>query len=141
MYQTVLIAGAGGSIGAEILRQIIKKKCSKNIIINDLSEFALFQCIEEVKTFSEYVESGIRIVPVLGDIGNTDVRKVITDNFVCIDAIYHAAAYKHVGLSMTNPVVYYKNNINSTKGVLELAIKFNAAIVFLFYYKYKADTD
>ena len=131
MYQTVLIAGAGGSIGAEILRQIIKKKSSKNIIINDLSEYALFQCMEEVKTFSEYFESDIRIVPVLGDIGNADVRKVITDNFSYIDAIYHAAAYKHVGLSMTNPLVYYKNNINSTKGVLELAIKFKAAIVHI----------
>ena len=53
MYQTVLITGAGGSIGSELLRQVIKKKVTKNIIINDLSEYALFQCIQDVNSFEE----------------------------------------------------------------------------------------
>jgi len=131
MYQTVLITGAGGSIGSELLRQVIKKKVTKNIIINDLSEYALFQCIQDVNSFEEYVEGDIIITPVLGDISHSSVRQVVSEAFGQIDMIYHAAAYKHVGLSMKNPAIYYKNNINSTKGVLELAKNFKAAVVHI----------
>ena len=131
MNKTVLVSGAGGSIGSEIVRQIRSDKTISKLIINDISELSLFttfnNAIENLSKFNKDLE----VIPVLGDIGLDSTIQLINKSFSRINNIYHAAAYKHVGLSMTNPLIYYKNNINATDGVIKIAKETDAQIVHI----------
>ncbi len=131
MSTTVLITGAGGSIGSELARQISYDKSITTLIINDISEDALFQCWDNLKISLKYRGASIKLVPILGNIACDDVKIQIFQNFRKIDFIYHAAAYKHVGLSMLCPQVYYKNNIRSTAAVISICQNYNAQVVHI----------
>jgi UDP-N-acetylglucosamine 4,6-dehydratase len=110
----VLVTGAGGSIGSEICRQILRGKPAR-LILFDHSEYSLFsieqQLIELLEETPE--ESRPAIVPVIGSMLNADlVRTTIALHEV--DTIYHAAAYKHVPLLETNEIVGVENNVMGT---------------------------
>ena len=104
MNREFLVSGAGGSIGSEIVRQIIK--CNpKKIILLDISEFNLFKIFEEIKILIKKSEYHSEIIPYLADIKDSNhVSQILSKHQ--IDTIYHAAAYKHV------PLVQETHNIS-----------------------------
>ncbi|MDX2470465.1 MAG: nucleoside-diphosphate sugar epimerase/dehydratase [SAR324 cluster bacterium] len=102
---TVLITGAGGSIGSELCRQIALLK-PKKLVLLEQSEFSLYQIqIEISERFPK-----LPLVEAMGDMGDQEfVAEKIRDHQV--DTIFHAAAYKHVPLVETNPKSGIKNNV------------------------------
>lgn len=131
MNKTVLVSGAGGSIGSELIRQICNDITISKLVINDISESALFiawnNCIEKLSNLN----SNLEIIPILGDIGLDSTVNTIYKSAPTLNCIYHSAAYKHVGLSMLNPQIYYNNNINATNGIINLAKETRAHIVHI----------
>jgi len=105
--KVVLITGAGGSIGSELARQIIKLKPRK-IILFEISEPALYQIDQELKN---YKISNVEVFPILGSIVHKQKFQNICEYFQ-VQTIYHAAAYKHV------PLVEY----NQAEGVINNSI-------------------
>ncbi|WP_376877201.1 polysaccharide biosynthesis protein [Albirhodobacter sp. R86504] len=107
---SVLITGAGGSIGQELCRQILRCRPRK-LVLFDLSELALYNIHSEIVVLAQ--EAGIELVAVLGSI--TDevlVEQVLAGH--SIDAVLHAAAYKHVPIVETNIRVGLANNALGT---------------------------
>ncbi|MDQ3181445.1 MAG: polysaccharide biosynthesis protein, partial [Acidobacteriota bacterium] len=118
--KTVMVTGAGGSIGAELVRQITEF-APKILLLVERTEFALFQIERELaKDFPE-----TRILPLLADIGDAPRMREIFSEYQP-QVIFHAAAHKHVSLMETNPTEAIKNNIFATKLVGELAGEFGA---------------
>ncbi|MEL6241599.1 MAG: nucleoside-diphosphate sugar epimerase/dehydratase [Pseudomonadota bacterium] len=108
--KTVLISGAGGSIGSELCRQVIRSR-PKKLVLFELSELALYNINTEILQAAEGGE--ISVVPILGSVTDAQqVRKVLADHDV--DVILHAAAYKHVPLVESNPLAGMANNVLGT---------------------------
>lgn len=101
--KSVLISGAGGSIGSELVRQVAQGKPRK-IVLFELSEFNLFSIQGELTSYLISSEIDSEVVPILGDIKDENRLKNILEMHQ-INIIYHAAAYKHV------PIVEHKENI------------------------------
>ncbi|MCL6678044.1 polysaccharide biosynthesis protein [Sphingomonas sp. RG327] len=118
---SILITGAGGSIGSEICRQVFGESPSK-VVLLDHSEFALYQIHDELLEMSEALPPKERpeLVAVVGSMLNEKfVRQIIDDHSV--DTLYHAAAYKHVPLLEDNEVVGVENNVFGTLSVVRAA--------------------
>ncbi|MGC2234680.1 MAG: nucleoside-diphosphate sugar epimerase/dehydratase [Pyrinomonadaceae bacterium] len=113
--KTVMVTGAGGSIGSELVRQITEFR-PKLLLLVERTEFVLFQIERElVKNFP-----ATKFVPLLADIGDEPrIREILAEYKP--DVIFHAAAHKHVPLMETNPTEAIKNNIFATKCIGELA--------------------
>ena len=111
--KVVLITGAGGSIGSEIVRQCIIFKASKLILL-DHSEFNLYQIEQEV--------SGVNIIPIMQSVVSLDDLDKTFDIYKP-DIVIHAAAYKHVPLVEANISEAIRNNIIGTKNVIDISIK------------------
>ena len=118
--KVVIVTGAGGSIGSEICRQIIKLK-PKKIVLYEMSELALFSIEKEL---SSYSSSQIEIYPVLGSVNNEDRLKNIFKHFK-VDTVYHAAAYKHVPMVEFNNTEGVNNNVFGTLSCAQAAIDSN----------------
>jgi len=117
--KVVMVTGAGGSIGSEISRQIIKLNPKKLILI-ELSEFALYKISEDLKI----IDKSIKIIPLLINIQNKSKIEEILKTFN-IDTIYHAAAYKHVPLVEENICESVKNNVVGTFILAQAVLKYN----------------
>ncbi|MDZ4297742.1 MAG: nucleoside-diphosphate sugar epimerase/dehydratase [Moraxellaceae bacterium] len=106
--KSVLVTGAGGSIGSELCRQILGVR-PKRLVLIEQSEFALYQINNELRQRFPYIE----ILPILGSVmdGNRMLRLLKRHN---IDTVYHAAAYKHVPLVEANPFEGVRNNAIGT---------------------------
>ncbi len=115
----VLVTGAGGSIGSELARQISSYNPSLLLIL-EIGETPLFEIHEELK--SHY--PGLPVVAVFGDIQD---RKFIDDLFHKYSpyCVFHAAAFKHVGLMQEHPVSAIQNNIFGTKNLVDAAAKYD----------------
>ena len=114
--KVVMVTGAGGSIGSELCRQIIKNQ-PKCLILFEVTEFALYQIDKELRLNTE-----IEIVPILGSVlEQTKLERVIQQYQV--QTVYHAAAYKHVPLVECNPIAGLKNNAVGTAFSLNAAVK------------------
>ena len=101
--KTFFVSGAGGSIGAEITRQLLL--CNpKKIILFELSEYNLFAIERECLAIISSKNLDTLIIPILGDIRDKENLQYIFKKFH-IDCVYHAAAYKHV------PLVEYESNL------------------------------
>ena len=116
----ILITGAGGSIGAELSRQI-KELQPSLIVLLDNSEYNLYTIHHELT-----ITNGVNVVPVLSTVTNyNQVHNVIKK--YKIDTIYHAAAYKHVPMVELNVVSGVYNNVigtfNVAKSAKELGVK------------------
>jgi FlaA1/EpsC-like NDP-sugar epimerase len=123
--KTVLISGAAGSIGSEIVRQVLKFSPFK-IIILDQAESPLHSLCLEVASYSDK----IRIVPVLADVKDYEAMKSVFAAYKP-DFVYHAAAYKHVPLMEENPAQAIFTNVLGTKNMANLSKEF-AAEKFVF---------
>ncbi len=117
--KVVMVTGAGGSIGSEISRQIIKLNPKKLIII-ELSEFVLYRITEDLKN----INKSVKIIPLLINIQNQSKIEHLFKTFN-IDTVYHAAAYKHVPLVEENITESVKNNVLGTFVLAEAALKYN----------------
>ena len=116
--KTVLVTGAGGSIGSELCRQIIHWKPGKLILL-DVSEFAIYHLLEELKECP--ASHTIELIPLIGSVQDRPFIKKIFDRFT-VDTAYHAAAYKHVPLMEQNVMQCIANNVFGTFNMAELAI-------------------
>jgi len=117
--KSVLVTGAGGSIGAELCKQILAQRPSK-IILFEISEFALFQINDDLLKALKLLKSETSIVPVIGSVRDEKlVAKTIKTHGV--NTIYHAAAYKHVPLVEQNVVEAINNNVLGTLTMVRTA--------------------
>jgi len=119
--KTFFISGAGGSIGAEITRQLLAAN-PKKIILYELSEYSLFSIERECLAIKASKKLDTFVVPILGDIRDKNNLKNVFENFD-IDHIYHAAAYKHVPLveDKNNLAIAAANNILGTYNLAQVA--------------------
>ena len=121
--KSVMITGAGGSIGSELCRQVINQN-PKWIILLEISEYALYKIEQELEEVIKEKGLSISIFSVLGSVlDRSHIASII--NHYAIDTIYHAAAYKHVPLVERNIVQGINNNIFGTKTLVEEATKAN----------------
>ena len=114
----VLVTGAGGSIGSELCRQVIKNQ-PKCLVLYELSEFALYSIHQEliIKQANTPAYKNIEIVAVIGNVTNeSNLFRIL--NLFNIQTVYHAAAYKHVPMVEHNP---FEGVINNTKGTYHCA--------------------
>jgi len=113
--QCVLVTGAGGSIGSEICRQIARVNPSR-IILLDHSEANLFE-IERELVEERHIQT---TVSVLADVKDTErMTEVFAEHRPQI--VFHAAAYKHVGLMEANPLEAVRNNALATRALTQIA--------------------
>lgn len=109
--RTVLISGAGGSIGSELSRQVLDCGPAR-IVLFEVSEYALYTIDTELRQLARDV--AVEIVPILGSVTDARlVRKVLADYDV--DVVLHAAAYKHVPLVEANQITGIANNVFGTQ--------------------------
>ena len=117
-HKSVLVTGAGGSIGSELCRQIIKNKPTC-LVLYELSEFALYSIHQELiakqASHSEY--HNIQIVAVIGNVTDEHNLMRIFQTYH-VQTVYHAAAYKHVPMVEHNP---FQGVINNTRGTYHCA--------------------
>lgn len=111
----ILITGAGGSIGSEIVRQCLKYGAKKLILV-DHSEFNLYQLVEELKSD--------KLFPMMQSVLNEPLLDKTFETYKP-DIVVHAAAYKHVPLVESNVEEGILNNVLGTKICIDLAIKHN----------------
>lgn len=116
--KVILITGAAGSIGSEIVRQIIHYQPNL-IILLDQAESPMYTLKLELE--EQYPDQNFSIF--LGDIRNKERMEYLIEMFRP-DFIYHAAAYKHVPLMEDNPVESIQVNVNGTKIMADLAVKY-----------------
>jgi FlaA1/EpsC-like NDP-sugar epimerase len=118
--EVVLVTGAGGSIGAELCRQIARVRPTRLVLV-DNGEPGLFDIERELVD-----ERGFRATAaVLADAGNrTKMRQVFEKYRPAV--VFHAAAYKHVGLIEANPIEAVRNNTLVTRTVADIAVEFGA---------------
>lgn len=124
--KSVMVTGAGGSIGSELCRQIMKYSPS-NLILFERYENNLFKIDQElnaVKSTASNGEAHIEITPVIGDITDVTSLEHVFSRYRP-QIIFHAAAHKHVPLMEYNPIEAVKNNIIGTKNVIEYASEYN----------------
>ncbi|MBI1171146.1 NAD-dependent epimerase/dehydratase family protein [bacterium] len=115
--RSILVTGAGGSIGSELCRQLMTYAPSK-LVLFDVSELALYEIDRELRARPDV--SKTEIVPVLGSVTDSRAtRSAIGDHG--IEVVVHAAAYKHVPLVEANPVAGMVNNVLGTRTLVEAA--------------------
>jgi len=113
--KNVVVTGAGGSIGSELCRQIMRYGPSK-LVLYEQSEFALYKIEKELEAYSENFE----IIAILGSVTNFTRVETVLRSFN-IHTVYHAAAYKHVPLVEQNPIEGLQNNVFGTWCTAEAA--------------------
>ncbi|WP_373568037.1 polysaccharide biosynthesis protein [Limimaricola sp. G21655-S1] len=114
---SVMISGAGGSIGSELCRQILACR-PRRLVLFEMSELALYKLDQELSALA--TEQQVEIVPVLGSVCDAPlVRRVLADQE--IEIVLHAAAYKHVPLVESNPVSGFANNVLGTHTLAQAA--------------------
>ena len=123
--KTILITGAGGSIGSEIVRQILRGN-PKKIVLFELSEINLYSIESEVNAIKKSKNILTEVIAILGDVKNKKRLSEVLQRH-SVDTIYHAAAYKHVPIVeyFENIIEGIKNNIFGTKSVCDAAIENN----------------
>lgn len=115
--RTILISGAGGSIGSELCRQVLS--CApRRLVLVELSEIALYTVEMELRALAERMR--VDLVPVLGSVADAALmRRVMADHGV--EIVLHAAAYKHVPMVEMNPVAGFANNVIGTHVLAQAA--------------------
>jgi FlaA1/EpsC-like NDP-sugar epimerase len=118
--ETVLVTGAGGSIGSELCRQIAHLGAARVVLV-DHAEPALFEIERELVDERGFPAA----IPVIGDVKNEAKMRQIFERYRP-KVVFHAAAYKHVPLMEANPVESVRNNVLGTKVMAQVAVEFGA---------------
>jgi FlaA1/EpsC-like NDP-sugar epimerase len=117
----VLITGAGGSIGSELARQLLSGGAER-LYLFDHGENSLYEIDKELKLLQEEgVGESATIVPVVGDLQDRDYMDFIMRRLQA-DAVFHAAAHKHVPMTEANPVEAVKNNVFGTENLVRASL-------------------
>ena len=119
--KNVLVTGAGGSIGSELCRQIVKVGPNR-LVLCEMSELALYQLERELREQLEGGHLSTELIPLLGNAGE---RKRMADvlRAYAVETVYHAAAYKHVPIVEHNMIPGIQNNVISTWHAAEAALE------------------
>jgi FlaA1/EpsC-like NDP-sugar epimerase len=118
--QTVLVTGAGGSIGAELCRQIAKHGEPARLLLADNAETPLFEIERELVDERDFT----RALPIIVDVRDRRaLRREVFERYRPT-VVFHAAAYKHVPLMNTHPLASVRNNVIATRVVAELSAAF-----------------
>jgi FlaA1/EpsC-like NDP-sugar epimerase len=123
--KTVLVTGAGGSIGSELCRQIARVGCQR-IVILDHAETPLFEIERELVDDRHFPP----VVPVIGDVKNRDKMQRVFERYRP-DVVFHAAAYKHVPLMEANPLEAVRNNSLATRTLAQVAAEAGTEVFVL----------
>ncbi|WP_077530382.1 polysaccharide biosynthesis protein [Vreelandella utahensis] len=118
--RTVMVTGAGGSIGSELCRQIIRQEPGA-LVLFEQSEFALYSIERELHTICTNEELEIPVYPLLGSVTHRRRCESVMRCFG-VNIVYHAAAYKHVPLVEQNVIEGVQNNVFGTWYTAESAI-------------------
>ena len=117
--KSVMVTGAGGSIGSELCRQIIKRK-PKTVVLFDNAESSLFYIERELNKRISKTSEKIDVVAVLGSVVDEGrLREILLRHHV--ESVFHAAAYKHVSMLEKNQLEGARNNIIGTRSVFDAA--------------------
>nr|WP_177325778.1 nucleoside-diphosphate sugar epimerase/dehydratase [Pseudomonas sp. FGI182] len=123
--QTVMVTGAGGSIGSELCRQILGQ-APKTLLLFDHSEFNLYSILSELEQRIARESLSVCLVPILGSVRNQpqlfDIMKTWR-----VDTVYHAAAYKHVPMVEHNIAEGLMNNVIGTLHTAQAALQAGVA--------------
>ena len=124
--KTVLISGAGGSIGSELCRQILQVG-PMQLLLLDHSEYGLYAIESELRTqLNANPQLKTELIPLLGNVRDAERLETIFTKWK-IDTVYHAAAYKHVPLVEHNPSEGLQNNVLGTLNLAQAAKKHHTA--------------
>ncbi|MCH8499744.1 MAG: polysaccharide biosynthesis protein [Marinobacter sp.] len=118
--KVVMVTGAGGSIGSELCRQILRHK-PRVLVLFEQSEFALYSIERELATVNTVNDYGVDIQPLLGSVVHRRRCEAVMRAF-SVNAVYHAAAYKHVPLVEHNIIEGVQNNVFGTWHAAEAAV-------------------
>lgn len=116
----VMVTGAGGSIGSELCRQILKQS-PKKLVLFELSEFALYSIERELCATAAELGLELDILPIMGSVQRENRVQAVMQAFK-VQTVYHAAAYKHVPLVEHNVVEGVRNNVFGTLYTARAAI-------------------
>lgn len=115
--KVIMVTGAGGSIGSEIVRQVSKFR-PKQVLLLGHGENSIYMINREMR--QRYPDAHIEFVPVIGDVQDRKLMFSLMAKYKP-DTVYHAAAHKHVPLMEYNPHEAVKNNVFGTKNVADAA--------------------
>jgi FlaA1/EpsC-like NDP-sugar epimerase len=124
--KTVLVTGAGGSIGSELCRQAARLR-PKKLVLAEFSEIALYTLEKELREAKDAGEltGDLEIVPCMANVLSTTDMRVLYDEHRP-ETVFHAAAYKHVPLVEENVTAGVRNNVFGTLNAAQLAQEFGA---------------
>jgi len=118
----VLITGAGGSIGAELARQMLYGRAER-LYLFDHSETSIWTIENELKYLQDAgVGERVIIIPIVGELQDRDYVNFLMARLKT-DVVFHGAAHKHVPMMEQNPIEVIKNNVQGTYNIVNAAIK------------------
>ncbi|MBK4733363.1 polysaccharide biosynthesis protein [Noviherbaspirillum pedocola] len=118
--KAVLISGAGGSIGSELCRQIVRLKPARMLLLES-SEYALYAIEQELRALCAETRAEVELLPFLGSVLDQEKCLRMLQTYA-VDTVYHAAAYKHVPLVEHNPIEGIRNNVFGTLSLARAAM-------------------
>jgi FlaA1/EpsC-like NDP-sugar epimerase len=127
--KVVMVTGAGGSIGSELVRQIFEFSPQK-IVMVDNGEFGLFEIHRQIESLIKPLVTITKLVPLLADIQDSVRMKTLMQEHQ-VTVVLHAAAYKHVRMVQENAAMGIQNNVWGTKSVAEAAIACGVGLFIL----------
>lgn len=121
--KSVMVTGAGGSIGSELCRQILVQR-PKTLVLFELNEYNLYKIEQELNATNTNLGSNTQIIAALGSVQRQNRLEKLMHAYN-VETLYHAAAYKHVPLVEDNVVEGIRNNVFGTLSCAQAAIKTN----------------
>lgn len=118
--KVVMVTGAGGSIGSELCRQIIRQK-PKKLVLFERSEFGLYSIEKELNEYIINNQLELELIPIMGSVQRINRIETVMVAFG-VQTVYHAAAYKHVPLVEHNVVEGVRNNVFGTYYAAKAAV-------------------
>lgn len=119
--KVVLVSGAGGSIGGELCRQIVRL-APRQLVLLEHNEFGLYSIHQELLAVCATYQVKTELIPILGSVTNADKMSALCKLYAP-DTIYHAAAYKHVPLVESNVAAGIVNNVFGTLTLAQAAVQ------------------
>jgi FlaA1/EpsC-like NDP-sugar epimerase len=116
--RTVLVTGAGGSIGSELCRQVVKLGAAKLVLVEQ-AESALYEMQRELVDERDFTA----VIPILADCGDPAAMRWVFERYPPA-VVFHAAAYKHVPMLETNPLQGVTNNVLATRVIAQVSVEF-----------------